>query len=134
MRRQHKFPPHKCCREIMSRNYYDNKIIFRIEATTIIILNETTTQISAMWWVSLSLLTEYNATNYVRRVSNAEKKRGGNYVNPNRDRCGNVIVPRRGRYYYRHYNHIPSSQLRQETFSACNYSLLVVASRKAPFT
>jgi len=28
----------------------------------------------------------------------------------------------------------PSSQLRQETLSACNYSLLVVASRKAPFT
>lgn len=33
----------------MSRNYYDNKIIFLIEATIIIIVNETTTQISTMW-------------------------------------------------------------------------------------
>lgn len=33
----------------MSRNYYDNKIIFLIEATTIIIVNETTMQISTMW-------------------------------------------------------------------------------------
>lgn len=41
--------PHKSCREIMSRNYYDNKIIFLIEATTIIIVNETATQISTMW-------------------------------------------------------------------------------------
>lgn len=47
-------------------------------------------------------------------VSNAKKKWDGNYVNPNREHCGNVIVPYRGRYYCRHYNHIPSSQLRQE--------------------
>jgi len=63
-----------------------------------------------------------------------KRKRNSNYVNPNRDHCGYVIVLGRGRYYSHHYNHIPSSQLRQETLSACNYSLLVVASRKAPFT
>lgn len=51
----------------MCRNYYDNKIISLIEATTIIIVNETTVQISAIWQVSLSLLTEYNAvSNYIR--------------------------------------------------------------------
>lgn len=49
-----------CC------NYYDNKIISLIEATIIIIVNETTVQISAVWQVSLSLLIEYNAvSNYI---------------------------------------------------------------------
>lgn len=47
----------------MSRNYYDNKIIFLIETTIIIIVNETTTQISAIWRMSLSSLTENNAVN-----------------------------------------------------------------------
>lgn len=49
-----------CC------NYYDNKIISLIEATTIIIVNETTVQISAVWQISLSLLIEYNTvSNYI---------------------------------------------------------------------
>lgn len=59
-------------------NYYDNKIISPIEAVTIItiiIVNETTVQISAIWQISLSLLTEYNAmSNYIRPLC-GEKKR-----------------------------------------------------------
>jgi len=58
----------------MCRNYYGNKIISLIEAVTIIIVNETTVRISAIWQISLSLLTEYNAlSNYIRPLCGGKK-------------------------------------------------------------
>lgn len=83
----------------MCRNYYDNKIISLIEPATIIIVNETTMRILTVWQISLSLLTEYNAmSNYIRPLC-GEKKLSGNYINRNRDHCGNVMVCILSRYY-----------------------------------
>lgn len=107
----------------MCRNYYDNKIISLIEATTIIIVNETTVQISAIWQVSLSLLTEYNAVSNYIRPPMWEKKRNGNYINRNRDHCGNTVCIS-SCYYCRCIIIISSSRIRQE--NALHLKLLVI--------
>lgn len=89
---------------------------------------------SAIWWISLSLLTENNAVNKLCCYHHAEKDGTVNCVNSNREHCESAIVLYRDRCYCRHYNHILVVSTSGNALRACNYSLLVVASRKASFT